>query len=151
MAAVVALGATGLGLVVQQRLDRGREGMWLEHTEGPFRATVRVDGTAELGAAFTALQRGEAFGWAGTLCTAPDTGMLMQARLVRLSDNAVLLYRERSLPADARGCSSAVWDIVLPADTPPGRYQVQRFVLLTPRAAPPFTRTLPPLSLDVRP
>ena len=147
--AMVALGFIGSVLVVQQRLrDRGDDMTGLR-TEGPFRATVAADGTVQQGVAVQALHRGEAFGWSSSFCTSTQTGMLMQVRMVHLADNRVLLYRERALPADARGCSSAPWNIVLPPDTPPGRYQVQRFLLLTPIDGAARTHTLPPLTLDV--
>jgi hypothetical protein len=142
-----ALGAIATCLVLQQRLAQ-REA---DIADGPYRAALAPDGSVQLGPPVRALHRGEAFGWAGSFCVAPHTAMLLQARLINLADNRVLLYRERDLSADARGCGSAGWEIALPPDTPPGRYQLQRYLLLTPPAEPPSTRTLPPLAVTVLP
>ncbi len=146
-AAMIALGAVATCMVLQQRINPARPDM----AGGPYRATIAPDGSVQLGPPARAFHRGEAFGWAGSFCVPPQTAMLLQARLVNLADNRVLLYRERDVPADARGCGSASWDIALPPDTPPGHYQLQRALLLTPSAAAPSTRTLPPLAVEVLP
>ncbi len=144
---MIALGAIAACLVLQQRLAQTGPDM----SDGPYRALRAPDGSVQLGPPVRAFHRGEAFGWAGSFCIAPHTAMLLQARLVNLADNRVLLYRERSIPADARGCGSASWEIELPPDTPPGRYQLQRYLLLTPQTGAPGTRALPPLAVDVLP
>ncbi len=144
---MIALGVVATCLTLQQRLAPADPDM----SDGPYRASLGSDGALQLGPPVRAFHRGEAFGWAGSFCVTPQTAMLLQARLVNLADNRVLLYRERDVPADARGCGSASWDIVLPADTPPGHYQLQRYLLLTPPGAAPSTRTLPPLAVDVLP
>ncbi len=148
---MLALGAVAAALVLQQRLTEAVPAMTALRDAGPFRATVTVNGTPQLGAAVQALRRGEAFGWAGSLCAAPDTALLIEARLIRAASGELVLSRARDLPPDARGCASDAWDIVLPPDLPPGRYSLQRTLILTPPAGAPVPRALPPLAVTVLP
>lgn len=149
--AMLALGAIAMVMTVQQNLPKlvGRTDP--AHGDGPFRATVAVDGTWQLGAAVTALHRGEAIAWLGSFCVAPTSAALFQARLIDLADQRVVLMRSRDLVRDAQGCGSAAWDIVLPADLPPGRYQLQRSLSVTQAGGLPVTRALPPLAVTVVP
>ena len=147
---MIAVGVVGSWLVLQRRLAEPPTNMSALHTDGPFRSILGADGTSQLGAAVKAVYRGEAFGWASSFCVAPETRLLMQVRLVHVADNRVLLYRERDLPADGRGCSSAAWSLVLPADAPPGHYQLQRFLMLTPMNDMPRVQTLPAIEMDVQ-
>ena len=148
---MLAVGLVGAGLVAQQYLTAKHDDLRYEHTDGPFPATTSADGSIRLGATVQAFHRGDSFGWASSFCALPHAGLLLQARLVSLVDNEVLLYRERMVDADAMGCSASRWNIALPADMPPGRYQLQRFLLLTPKSAAPRIVHLPPLAVEVVP
>jgi hypothetical protein len=147
--AMVALGAIVSCMVLQHRLMEPDSDVSDLRTDGPFRTTIAADGSFQLGAAVGAFRRGEAFGWTNSFCVAPETVLLMQVRLVHMADNRVLLYQERNLPADAHGCSSATWNVVLPPDAPPGRYHLQRFLMLTPATGAPRNHTLPSLEVNV--
>jgi hypothetical protein len=145
---MAALGLIALGLALQQRAgsDSAITGL---ATNGPFHASVDAAGVVQLGPAVTALRPGDQFGWTSRFCAPATTRLLIQARLVHLPTHQALLYREHILPTDAQGCTTAAWQMALPTNAPPGAYQVQRFLLLTPANAAPRTHILPPITLDV--
>jgi hypothetical protein len=148
---MAALGAVALGLVAQQRMARTATSLTEMHSAGPLRASIAADGDVQLGGAVQALPRSQALGWLASFCVAPGGTALLQVLLRRADDPRVLFSRARVLGLDASGCASAAWAISLPPDIAPGRYLIERNLLLTPAAGAPAARALPAMFVSVLP
>ena len=147
LAAMLGLGVVGLGLTVQQYVSATCVVTALR-TDGPFRA--RPGAMVHEAAPGTGFAPGEIALWHSSFCTSPHMRLVAQARLLNMSGGAVLVYNEAALLPDEQGCTLADGQITIPSNAPPGRYQVQRFVLVTPPSGVPSVRTLPPLTLTVQ-
>jgi hypothetical protein len=148
---MAALGAVALGLVAQQHMVRTATSLTQVHSTGPLRASIAPDDAVQLGAAVQALHRGQAIGWLASFCVAPGGTALLQVLLRRADDPGVLLSRARAVGLDASGCASAAWAISLPQAIAPGRYLIERSLLLTPAAGAPAARALPAMFVSVLP